>query len=77
VTGLEDAIVTVSSVVGSAAVVGAAGRRWFRGMVQDIVDDSIADVLRRQTEFERRQGKHLDRQDTRLERIERLVTERR
>lgn len=60
----------VAAGAGSSVAVGALARRWFRKAVQDVVDDSIADVIRRQADAERRQGAHLDRQDARLERIE-------
>lgn len=46
----------------------------FRRAVQAIVDESIADVIRRQTEFERRQGQHLDRQDKAIADLRRLIT---
>lgn len=60
----------VASGTGASIGVAAVARRWFRRAVQDVVDESVADVLRRQREFERRQGAHLDQQDVRLTRIE-------
>lgn len=71
----------VSAGAGSAVVVGGVMRRYwtrretrqareFRRAVQAVVDESVADMIRRQAEFEKRQGQHLDRQDARLLRIE-------
>ena len=54
----------------------ALARKWFRSAVRDVVDESITDVIRRQAEFERRQGQHLDRQDDRLQRIEQKLNRR-
>lgn len=62
-------------------MVGESARRFWRRReerqeaafhraVQVIVDSAISHVLARQTEFEHRQGQHLDRQDKRLARIE-------
>jgi hypothetical protein len=72
-----DAWVIVSaagSAAGGAAASAAVLRGWwsrrelrqqraFRHAVQDIVNESVSDVITRQSEFERRQGAHLDRQD--------------
>lgn len=85
VDGLVEA---VSAGIGAAAVVGGASRRFwtrrearqqaaFRGAVQQIVDESIADVLARQEAFERRQGQHLDRQDRAIADLRRAVDRKR
>jgi biopolymer transport protein ExbB/TolQ len=87
VTNLESLVEAVSAATGTAVVVGGVTRRFwvrretrqqvaFRRAVQDIVDESVADVLRRQAEAERRQGQHLDRQDKAIERLRRLVETR-
>lgn len=78
----------ISAGLGAGVVTGGAMRRYWLGRegrqqvafkvaVQKIVDESIADVIRRQTEFERRQGQHLDRQDAAIERLRRAVERRR
>jgi hypothetical protein len=77
-------VTTVSAAAGSAVVVAESARRYwtrrearqavrFRRSVQEIVDISVADVIRRQTDFERRQGAHLDRQDRVLDHLRRMV----
>lgn len=71
---LESLVEAVSAAVGASAIVGGTMRRYWRGRearqerafrraVQEIVDASVADVIKRQIQFERRQGQHLDRQD--------------
>lgn len=81
VEGLAEAI---GAGVTSAAIVGTAMRSYwvrrearqqaaFRRAVQQIVDESMAGVLQRQTEFEKRQGQYLDRQDATLRRVRVLV----
>ena len=66
----------VASGVGASVGVAALARRWFRHAVRDVVDESAADLIRRQDDVERRQGQHLDRQDQRLQRIEDALTGR-
>lgn len=81
VLGLVEA---VSAGAGSAVVVGGAFRRYwtrrearqqaaFRRAVQDIVDQSVNDVLARQRDFEKRQGRHLDAQDRKLDALAALI----
>jgi hypothetical protein len=71
---IDGAVEAASAATGAALGVGAVMRRYwtrrearqqagFRQAVQDIVDASIADMIGRQVDFERRQGRHLDRQD--------------
>lgn len=82
VIGLAEA---VSAGAGSAVVVGGAFRRYwtrrearqqaaFRRDVQDIVDQSVMDVLARQRDFEKRQGRHLDAQDRKLDALTALIS---
>lgn len=82
---VESLVEAVSAGVGAAAIVGTSMRSYwtrrearqqaaFRRAVQQIVDESMAEVLGRQTEFERRQGRHLDRQDETLRRLGLLIT---
>lgn len=63
---------------------GEAMRRYWRGRetrqqaefeasVQRIVDKSVAGIITRQTQFEQRQGAHLDRQDRVIEEIRKSV----
>lgn len=84
---VDSAVEAISAAAGAAVIVGEASRRYwtrrelrqqagFRAAVQRIVDESIADMIKRQSEFERRQGQHLDRQDKAIERL-RLAVERR
>lgn len=63
----------VAAGTGASISIAMLARRWFRRAVQDVVNDSISDVIKRQTEFEDRQGRHLDRQDVRLSSIERKL----
>lgn len=78
---------TLSGAASAAVVVGAATRGYwtrrearaqaaFTQAVQRIVDASMATVIQRQTEFERRQGRHLDKQDRELIRLRTLIEER-
>lgn len=71
---VEGLIEAVSAAIGAAAIVGGTMRRYwttrevrqevaFRQAVQQIVDTSVTIVLHRQENFEKRQGRHLDRQD--------------
>jgi hypothetical protein len=80
----EGLVEAIGAGVTSAAVVGTALRSYwtrrearnqqaFRRAVQQIVDESLAGVHRRQIEAERRQGKHLDRQDETLKRLGTLI----
>lgn len=62
-----------SAAVAAAAIIGAALRHWLHREVTGVVNDSVADVIRRQAEFERRQGRHLDRQDDEIAAIRRMV----
>ena len=55
---------------GASIGVAALARRWFRHAIQDVIDESMAELKRQQAEFEQRQGQHQDRQDKRLQRIE-------
>lgn len=82
---VEGLVEASSAAAGAAVVVAEASRRYwsrreariaaaFRRDVQAIVDESIADVIRRQTEFERRQGQHLDRQDKAIAELRRIIT---
>ena len=73
----ESTVEAVASGVGASIGVAALARRWFRHAVKDVVDESHADIVKRQADFERRQGDHLDAQDRRLERIERSLRGRR
>jgi hypothetical protein len=84
VSGVEGLVEAVSAGVGAAAVVGGASRRFwtrrevrqqaaFRRAVQQIVDESISDMITRQTQFERRQGQHLDRQDRAIAELRKAV----
>lgn len=72
----ESVVEAVAAGTGASIGVATLARRWFRGAVQDVVNESVADVLKRQGEFERRQGAHLDRQDRRLARIEEKLSRR-
>lgn len=85
---VESLVEAVSAGIGAAAVVGGASRRYwtrrearqqtaFRKAVQQIVDESIADVLTRQAAFERRQGQHLDKQDRAIASLRRAVDKQR
>lgn len=78
----------MSAGVAAALAVGETFRRYwarrevrqqavFRADVQRIVDESMADVIRRQADFERRQGQHLDRQDKAIDALRRAVERRR
>lgn len=80
----ESLVEAVSAAIGAAAIVGGTMRRFwsgrearqeaaFRKAVQEIVDESVADVIRRQTEFEKRQGRHLDRQDRAIGELKRHI----
>lgn len=66
----------VAAGTGSAIGVAALARRWFRHAVKDVVAESVDELLKRQADFERRQGAHLDRQDVRLQRIEAALARR-
>ena len=68
------AVSAAGSAAGGAAASAVALRGWwsrreirqqraFRRAVQDIVSEYTDQLATRQTEFERRQGAHLDRQD--------------
>lgn len=81
VIGLVEA---VSAGAGSAVVVGGAFRRYwtrrearqqaaFRRDVQEIVAESVTDLLARQRDFEKRQGRHLDAQDRKLDALAALI----
>jgi hypothetical protein len=73
----ETALTTsASSAIALLAMAGVA-RKWLVRVIQGVVDASVTDVLRRQADFERRQGEHLDRQDMRLDRIETILRGRR
>lgn len=84
---IETLVEAVSAGVGAAVVTGEAMRRFwtrrearqqvsFRRAVQQIVDESIADMITRQAEFERRQGSHLDKQDKDIAALRRLLEAR-
>jgi hypothetical protein len=86
--GVEGLVEALSAGIGAAAVVGEASRRFwrrrevqqqaaFRKAVQQIVDESVADVIARQAQFERRQGQHLDRQDRAIAELRKAVDRRR
>lgn len=81
---LDSSVEAISAAAGAAVVVGEASRRYwtrreirqqaaFRAAVQQIVDESIGDVIKRQANFERRQAAHLDRQDAAIERLRHTV----
>lgn len=81
---VESLVEAVSAGAGAAVAVGTVMRRYWRGRetrqqaefrkaVQQIVDESVADVISRQVQFERRQGEHLDRQDRVIDEIRRAV----
>lgn len=72
----EPAVEAVAAGLTAAVTILTVGRRSFRRAVQEIVDKSQADLIRRQTAFEQRQGQHLDRQDQRLQRIESKLNHR-
>jgi hypothetical protein len=70
----------VSAGAGTAVAVGTAFRRYwtrrearqtaqFRRDVQAIVDASVTELITRQAAFEARQGRHLDRQDRKLDQL--------
>ena len=70
----EGLVEAIGAGVTSAAIVGTALRSYwtrrearnqlaFRRAVQQIVDESLAAVHKRQVDAERRQGRHLDYQD--------------
>lgn len=80
----EGLVEAVSAGIGAAAIVGTAMRSYwtrrearqqaaFRRAVQQIVNESMDGILNRQAEFERRQGRHLDRQDETLRQIGTLI----
>lgn len=48
-------------------------RRWARRLLQPVIDDSLADLVMRQAEFERRQAQHLDEQDREIREVKRLL----
>lgn len=84
---LDGFITTISAGVVAALGVGESSRRYwhrreerqqasFRAAVQSIVDTSVAEVIRRQVEFEQRQGRHLDRQDRAIDHLRRMVERR-
>ena len=62
----EAVVEAIAAGTGASIGVAAVARRWFRAAVKDVVDERVA-------EMERRQGAHLDRQDKRLESIERRL----
>lgn len=81
---VENLVEAVSAAIGAAAiVVGATHRLWasreirqqaaFRKAVQLIVDASVAEVINRQIDFEVRQGRHLDRQDTAIAELRKRI----
>jgi hypothetical protein len=81
---VESLVSAVSAGAGAAVVVGSAMRRYWRGRetrqqaqfeasVQRIVDKSVAGIISRQTQFEQRQGAHLDRQDKVIDEIRKAV----
>lgn len=82
--GFAEALtVIITSILGTGLLVAESLRRMlrrrderFREAVQAIVDQSIMDVIRRQTDFERRQGQHLDRQDKAIRELRDLVERR-
>lgn len=87
-SGVDGLVEAVSAGIGAAAIVGGASRRFwtrretrqqaaFRTAVQQVVDESIADVIARQTQFERRQGQHLDRQDRAIAELRKAMDRRR
>jgi hypothetical protein len=65
----ENVMSAVSAGIGAVAVVSVSYRRWLVRQVQSIVDTSVADVLRKQSELEDRIMKHLTRQDVTINRI--------
>ena len=78
--GLQGLVEAASGAVVASVTVAEASRRYwtrrearqqvaFRAAVQQIVDEAMAPVLARQVDTERRQGKHLDRQDTAIAQI--------
>lgn len=80
----EGLVEAVSAGLASSLATGGAVRRYwgrredrqraaFRRDVQDIVDESIGDVIRRQAEFERRQRDHLNRQDKAISDLRSLI----
>lgn len=84
----EGLVEAISAAIGASAIVGGTMRRYWRGRehrqqeafrraVQQIVDASVADVIRRQTLFEHRQGQHLDRQDRAIADLRRTITRHR
>jgi hypothetical protein len=85
---VEGLVEAVSAGVGAAALVAGASRRFwtrrearqqaaFRAAVQQVVDESIADMIARQTQFEHRQGAHLDRQDRAIAELRKAVDRKR
>lgn len=68
----EAVVEAVASGTGASIGVAALARKWFRAAVRDVVDDAMADVIKRQE----RVMLHLDLQDRRLERIERKLSQR-
>ena len=63
--GWEATVEAVAAGTGASISVAVLARRWFRAAVRDVVDERLADV-----------NAHLDRQDRRLERIERKLSQR-
>lgn len=70
----------VSAGAGASVVTGGAARRYwtrrevrqqaaFRRAVQAVVDASVTELIARQAAFEHRQGRHLDRQDRKLDQL--------
>jgi hypothetical protein len=76
-TPWENLVVALAAGLAAFLAIAQLARRWLARTVQDIVDVSVAGVITRQAESERRQGQHLDRQDQRLERIEAKLDRRR
>ena len=85
---IDGLIEAVSAGIGAAVVVGGAMRRYWHGRenrqqaaftrsVEAIVDAKIAEVLARQTAFEQRQGRHLDRQDRAIADLRKAVDKQR
>jgi hypothetical protein len=81
---VEGLVEAASAGIGAAVVAVESTRRYwarrearqqaaFRAAVKAIVDDAMLDVIHRQAEFERRQGKHLDRQDQAIAELRRVV----
>jgi hypothetical protein len=66
----ETVVEAIAAGTGTSVSIAVLARRWFRHAVQDVVNESIADVIKRQSEFETRQGKHLDKQDRKLDQIQ-------